>query len=87
MTFRKRTARGKTLLQKGFPPGPSFRKLLNDCAVALSQRQDCLPAHKLEYNIIGVLCGGSGGRLSCKKETPGLPAEQEKQSNREKINV
>ena len=27
MTFRKRTARGKTLLQNGFPPGPPFRKL------------------------------------------------------------
>gem|GEM_PF-3387008 len=27
MIFRKRTARGRTLLQKGFPPGPSFRKL------------------------------------------------------------
>ena len=26
MTFRKRTARGKTLSQKGFPPGPPFPK-------------------------------------------------------------
>jgi len=24
---RKKNARGKTLLQKGFPPGPPFRKL------------------------------------------------------------
>ena len=51
MTFRKRTARGKTLLQKGFPPGPPFRKLLNDCGVAVSQRQHGLPAHDLKKHI------------------------------------
>ena len=51
MTFRKRTARGKTLLQKGFPPGPSFRKLLNGCEVAMSRRQDRLPAHHLKKHI------------------------------------
>ncbi len=62
MTFRKRTAGEKTLLQKGFPPGPPFRKLLNGCGVALHQRQ-----HDLK-------------KLSCKKEPPGLPPEQNKQS-------
>jgi hypothetical protein len=51
MTFRKRTARGKTLLQKGFPPGPPFRKLLNVCAVAMTYRQDRLPAHDLKKHI------------------------------------
>ena len=33
MAFRKETARGKTLLQKSFPPGPPFRKLPNGCGV------------------------------------------------------
>jgi hypothetical protein len=36
-TFIKRIPRGKTLLQKGFPPGPPFRKLLNGCGEAVSQ--------------------------------------------------
>ena len=35
-----------------------------------------------EEAYLGVLCGGTGGRLSCKKEPPGLPAEQKKQSIR-----
>gem|GEM_PF-2288453 len=80
MTFRKRTARGKTLLQKvlrarrAMPlsrhqvnrrqdaprrivgptpsgPGPPFRKLLNDCGVAVSQRQHGLPAHDLKKHM------------------------------------
>ena len=38
-TFGKRTARGKTLLQKGFPPGPPFPKLPNDCDEALVRRR------------------------------------------------
>ncbi len=29
----------------GKKPGPPFRKLLNGCGVAMSQRQDRLPAH------------------------------------------
>ena len=51
MTFRKRTARGKTLLQKGFPPEPPFRKLPNDCGEALVWRRVRLPAHKLRKHI------------------------------------
>jgi hypothetical protein len=51
MTFRMRTARGKTLLQKGFPPRPPFRKLLNGCGVAMRQRQDRLPAHDLKKHV------------------------------------
>ena len=58
MTFRKRTAREKTLLQKGFPPGPPFRKLLNGCGAAMSQRQDRLPAHDLKKHIYEFFAGG-----------------------------
>ncbi len=81
MTFRKRTARRKTLLQKGFPPGPPFRKLLNGSGVAVRQRQDRLPAHDLKKHIWVFFAGGPGGQLSCKKDPPGLPAEQKKQSH------
>jgi hypothetical protein len=35
---------------------------------------------RLEEAYLGVLCGGAGGRFSCKKEPPGLPAEQKRQS-------
>ena len=57
MTFRKRTARGKTLLQKGFPPGPPFRKLLNGYGVAMCLRQDRLPAHDLKKHIYEFFAG------------------------------
>ena len=60
MIFRKRIARGKTLLQKGFPPGPPFRKLLNDCGEALSQRQVRLPAHELRSIFRSSLRGDRG---------------------------
>ncbi len=50
MTFRKRTAWGKTLLQKGFPQTP-FPKTPNACGVAMRQRQDRLPAHDLKKHI------------------------------------
>ena len=33
-----------------------------------------------EETYLGVLCGGTGGRLSCKKEPLGLLAEEKKQS-------
>ena len=46
MTFRKRTAREKTLLQKGFPPGPPFRKLPNGCGVDMSRCEAVSTAHK-----------------------------------------
>ena len=71
MTFRKRTARGKTLLQKSFPPGPPFRKLPYVCGEAMSQREIGLAAHKRhENNIIGVLCGGPGGGFLARKSPP-----------------
>ncbi len=62
MTFRKRTARGKTLLQKGFRPGPSFRKLLNGCGVAARQRQARRP-HTTERSYLGVFAGEGAGPL------------------------
>jgi hypothetical protein len=80
MTFRKRTARGKTLLQKGLPPGPSFRKLPNDYGEVLGRRRIRLAAHKLN-DIEHYRSSLQGwGRFSCKKEPPGLLAEQQKQS-------
>ena len=79
MTFRKRTARGKTLLQKGFPPGPPFRKLLNGCGVAMSQRQIAYP-HTTRISILGSsLRGDTGGAASRKKEPFGLHHEQQSQ--------
>ena len=35
---------------------------------------------RLKQTYLGVLCGGAGGRFSCKKESPGLTAGQKKQS-------
>ena len=107
MIFRKRTARGKTLLQKALRarramplcrhqvnrrqetsrrivgptpsgPGPPFRKLLNGCGVAYEPATGSLTRTRPEEAYLGVLCGGTGGRLSCKKEPPGLPAERKK---------
>gem|GEM_PF-4787849 len=34
--------------------------------------RDRLPAHKFGHYLARVLCGGAGGRFSCKKEPPGL---------------
>ena len=62
MTFRKGTAREKTLLQKGLPPGPPFRKLLNGCGVAARQRQACHP-HTTEKSYLGVFAGEGAGPL------------------------
>ena len=43
-----------------------------------------LSARELANHIIGVLCGEAEERFSCKKESPGLLAEQKKQSISEK---
>jgi hypothetical protein len=95
MTFIKRTARGKTLLQKGFPPGPSFRKLPNGYGVRGEKRLIWVSAHdksvhfQLTMKILEFLPEGSGTGFLHKKRvpeifplpsSPGLLAEQKQQS-------
>jgi len=83
MTFRKRTTRRKTLLQKRFPSGPPFRKLPYVCGVDMGQLEVGLAAHKaLVRQHYRSSLRGVRERFSCRKEPSGLPAEQKKRSNR-----
>ncbi len=80
MTFRKRTARGKTLLQNSrrkrayrrasWTPLP---KTPNGCGVAMSQRPDRLPAHDLKKHIWEFFRGGPGARLCLQERAPRTP--------------
>ena len=75
MTFRKRTARGKPFCKKVFRRTP-FPKTPKRLRSGHEPATESLTRTRPEEAYLGVLCGGTGGRLSCKKEPPGLPAEQ-----------
>jgi hypothetical protein len=79
MTFRKRNTRGKTLLQKGFPPRPPFRKLLNSCGVTISRRHDRFSAHDLMQHILEFFPEVLEGGFVARKSPPGY-VEYKKQS-------
>ena len=57
-----------------FPKTPKWLRNGHEPATGLLTRA------RPEEAYLGVLCRGTGGRLSCKKEPPGFPAEQMKQS-------
>jgi hypothetical protein len=57
-----------------FPKTPKWFRRSHESATGSLTRT------RPEEAYLGVLCGGAGGRLSCKKEPPGLTAEQKKES-------
>jgi FAD:protein FMN transferase len=80
--FQKADNQGENSFAKEFSPWTLFQKT----PIRLRRSQVLPPSRGPAYksrrqHIIGVLCGRDGGRFSCKKEAPGMPAEQEKQSN------
>jgi hypothetical protein len=69
VTFRKWTARGKLFCKRVFPWTP-FPKTLKWLRRGHDLATESLTRTRPEEAYLGVLCGGTGGRLSCKKEPP-----------------
>ena len=67
----------KSRVSRDWPP---FQKIPKWLRRGHEPATGSLTRTRPEEAYLGVLCGGTGGRLSCKKEPPGLHAEQKKQS-------
>jgi len=80
MNFQKADRQGKNPFAKGFSPWTPFPKTPKWLRSGHEPATGSLTRTRPEEAYLGVLCGGTGGRLSCKKEPLGLPAEQKKQS-------
>ena len=74
--FQKADRQGKNPFAKGFSPWTLFPKTPKWLRSGHELATGSLTRTRPEEAYLGVLCGGTGGRLSCKKEPPGLPAEQ-----------
>ncbi len=80
LDFQKADRQGENPFAKGFSPWTPFPKTPKWLRSRHEPTTGSLTRTRPEEAYLGVLCGGAGGRLSCKKEPPGLPAEQKEQS-------
>jgi gluconokinase len=78
--FQKADRPGENPFAKGFSPGTPFPKT----PILLRRRDDLatisLTRTPAKEARLGVLCGGAGGRSSCKKEPPGHVTQEKKRS-------